>query len=337
MAHPRSTIFHHSAWIRVLRDRYGHQPVCYVLKNEHGEIVGAAPFLLISSRLVGRRISCLPSTEYCFPLAHNGESIERLLSPAKRVVDSGRASYLEIKGWGSPISPQEFGLEEKPNYFRHVTTLDSDSQRLKSKLTSENYHLKRNLTRAETSEMNICEAKNEDDVRQFYLMNTISRRRLNLLPWPYDFYHSIYKHMVESGHGFMLLVKWQDKLVAGGLFFRFKDTIMNKINWFDKEYSQLRPSYFLTWKAMERACQEGYKFYDLGLSDTDNPGLIAYKRQWSSQETVLPLYYYYSSKRRFFMPLRTSLRYRHAYYVINRLLPSWLANLAGRFLYRHLG
>jgi CelD/BcsL family acetyltransferase involved in cellulose biosynthesis len=337
MANPRSTIFHHSSWARVLRDRYGHPPECYVLKNENDEIAGGAPFLFIPSRLVGKRISCLPCSEYCFPLAESSEGLSRLLSSAKSEVDSGRASYLEIKGWKDTITAQEFALEEHPNYLRHVTSLDSHPETLKASIIRENYHLRRNLKRAETSGISLREPSSEDDIRQFHQLNTAARRRLNLLPWPYRFLRSIYEHMVESGHGFMLIAEWQGRMIAGGLFFCFKDTIMLRINWYDQRYSQFRPSYLVIWKAMERACQEGYKFFDFGLSDTDNPGLIAFKRQWGSQETVVPFYYYYPPARRVRMPSRTSRRFRQAYFMMNRLLPTYLAELVGKLLYRHLG
>jgi CelD/BcsL family acetyltransferase involved in cellulose biosynthesis len=337
MTHPQSTVFHHSAWMRVLRDRYGHSPACYILQNEHGEILGGAPFLLIPSYLVGRRISCLPCSEYCFPIAYDDEGISRLLSAAKREVDNGRASYLEVRGWGNPTSPQEFGLEERAVLVRHVTTLDIDPQRLRTNLAREDYHLKRNLKRAETSGISIREAESEGDIRWFHQLNTMTRYRLNLLPWPYHFLSTIYQQMVKSGHGFLLLAEWQGKPIAASLFFQFKNTVMLKINCSDKDYSELRPNYLLIWKAMERACQEGYKYFDFGVSDADNLGLIAFKRQWGSQETAAPFYYYYSPARRIRMPSRTSRRYRQVYFTINRLLPTYLAKLAGRCLYRHLG
>ena len=110
MKHPESTFFHRSAWAQVLRDRYGDKSTYYIIENERGEIMAAAPFVRIQSPLMGRRLTCLPCSEYCFPLAYTREGISQLLVAAKEEVQSGRVSYLEIRGWKNSVTPEELGL-----------------------------------------------------------------------------------------------------------------------------------------------------------------------------------------------------------------------------------
>jgi glycosyltransferase involved in cell wall biosynthesis len=61
---PGGTIFHHSAWARVLQDRYGAKPTYFAKENGNGEITAVAPFFKISGALGERRLVCLPASEY---------------------------------------------------------------------------------------------------------------------------------------------------------------------------------------------------------------------------------------------------------------------------------
>ncbi len=335
MKHPQGTIFHHSAWARVLVDRYKCSPTYYVVEDEHGEIAAGIPFIRIQSRLAGRRLACLPCSEYCYPLAYSPEAVVQLLATAKDEVDCGHTSFLEIRGWKDAITPGELELVESPLYLRHVTALNDDLERLRAGL-EKNHHLKRNLKKAEESGVTIREADSEDDLRQFYRLSVTTRRRLNMLPWPYPFIKSIYRHVVAPGHGFLLLAELDGKAIAGSLYLCFKDSVLLKINASDKDYSQYRANYLITWRAMERACRGGYKRFDFGISDPDNSGLIAFKRQWGSDEMPLPYYYYSVAGHSRLMP-KVNPAYRPVYTAANKLMPGFAAKLAAAILYRHMG
>jgi lipid II:glycine glycyltransferase (peptidoglycan interpeptide bridge formation enzyme) len=317
--HPEGTIFHHSAWANVLQDRYKCSPAYYVLENERGEILAGAPFFRIQSRLTGRRLACLPSCAYCFPLAYNGEDTSQVLLAAKEEVQSGRVSY----------------LREHPYYLTHVAGLDEDPERLRARLDRDGYHLKRNLKKAEKSELSVREARGEDDLKEFHHLTVDTRRRLSLLPWPYDFFETIYRHIVTPGHGFLLLAELNGKVVGGSMYFRFKDTVILKFNASNRDYAEYRPNYLLTWKAMERACQEGYRRFDFGVSNPENSGLVSFKKQWGSEEAVLP-YYYYPAIRGASSSSQKSLLYR-AHTTANHWMPEFALKLAAQALYRHLG
>jgi lipid II:glycine glycyltransferase (peptidoglycan interpeptide bridge formation enzyme) len=46
----------------------------------------------------------------------------------------------------------------------------------------------------------------------------------------------------------------------------------------------LRPNDLLLWKGIEYAKAEGYTYFDFGLSDWDQEGLVRYKRKFASDE-----------------------------------------------------
>ena len=334
MRHPKSTIFHHSVWFRVLRDRYRCDLVCYVLENEYGEISAGIPLISIPSKITGRRLECLPCSEYCYPLVYSREALVQLLEAVKEDIDLKPEYFLEIRGWENLISPDKIGFIESSNYLRHVSVLDNDLTRQRVKL-EKNHHLKQNLKKAERSEITIRDANGDDDLRRFSRLSVMTRRRLNLFPWPYQYIESIYKHVVATGHGFLLLAEFDGKVIAGSLYLCFKDSVILKINASDKRYSRLRTNYLITLKAMERACYGGYKHLDFGITNPDNSGLISFKRQWGSYESKID-YYWYSGGRSKGNP-RSKPSYRNTTNLISKLVPTFIAKMVSNILYRHLG
>jgi lipid II:glycine glycyltransferase (peptidoglycan interpeptide bridge formation enzyme) len=161
------------------------------------------------------------------------------------------------------------------------------------------------------------------------------RRRINLLPWPYRFLHSIYKHIIVPGYGFLLLAETEGEIASGGLFLEYKNTSINKINASDARYIHLRSNYLLMWKAIEYAYSRSCHHFDFGITNPENMGLLKFKNHWHSQQTTLP-YYYYPEVRGTSAKPETSLMYR-AHTSINRMLPNFVLKLAAEALYRRMG
>jgi CelD/BcsL family acetyltransferase involved in cellulose biosynthesis len=335
MKHPESTIFHHAAWAQVLRDRYQRKPKYRVVENNCGEIVAAIPLFSIRSPLTGNRLVCLPGAEYCFPIADSGESLFLLMDALRTEVDNGSDSFLEIRGWGGLVVPAELGLVENPYYLRHVASLDGDPERLRARLFHESYHLRRNLRKAEKSGIVVREAESEDDLKKFHQLTEITRKRLCLLPWPYQFLQVIYRYVVKPGYGFLLLAELGDKTIAGSMYFCFGDTTTLKFNASDRNYAQYRGNYLVTWKAMEHACLEGYRQFDFGICNPENHGLARFKSYWGTEETVYP-YYYYPARRGIGSVSQSNFLYQ-AYTAFNRITPKFALKLVSKALYRHLG
>ena len=56
-SHSDGTIYHHSAWIRLLVSTYNYKPVLITVENNKtGQLEGIIPFILINSRLTGKRM-----------------------------------------------------------------------------------------------------------------------------------------------------------------------------------------------------------------------------------------------------------------------------------------
>ena len=106
------------------------------LKLRKGDIVAVAPFFKLKSILTGRRLVCLPSSEYCFPLTAEGINITSLIDTAKENVRQGDVSFLEIRGWKDTTMPVELGLKEHSYYLNHVIELGPDPDVLRAGFSS---------------------------------------------------------------------------------------------------------------------------------------------------------------------------------------------------------
>lgn len=330
--HPEGTIFHHSAWAKVLSDRYQTSPSYYAVENSRGGITAVAPFFIIPCAFRGFRMVCLPCSEYCFPLAENPADLEKLISFAVREARNKHISFLEIRGSSGNFKPNGLEFKEYPYYLNHVTVLEGDSQKLRARLSRDTrYH----IGRGEKSPITIRLGAGEEDLRKLHYLTSEMRRRIHLLPWPYRFFKSIYQHLIEPGYGFVLLAEVEKQIVSGGIFFEFGDRVINKINASDARYIQLRTNYLLMWKAIELAYERSYRYFDFGITNPENTGLIKYKNHWNSQQSVLP-YYYFPNVQAVNSKPETSLIFK-TYTAINKVLPEFALKAAAELLYKRLG
>lgn len=332
LAHGFSTIFHHSAWARVLKDTYRYSPSYYVVEGEAGDIIAAAPFYRISSWLTGSRLVCLPFSDFCFPLSHRPEDTRLLLSSAKEEVDSGQASHLEIRGWRDTSDPIELGLVGSWCYVVHAATLARDPEECKWRL---HHRALRSLKKAQKLGLTVRDNGGEADVADFYRLVVATRKKQGLPPQPYSFFRAIHRHLIEPGHAFLAVAEHEGRIIAGSLFLRFRDTITYKFNASDRSYLQLMPNHLLIWHALQKACSEGYGYLDFGRCAVDNAGLRVFKSQWGTQEGDL-CYYYYPAVRGIGAISGSSLKYR-AMATVTQRMPDTVLRLAGAAMYRHLG
>ena len=94
--HPAATLYHLTAWRRVLEDAFPVRPR-YLLAIREEQIVGVMPVVRQKSLLFGDRYTSLPFCTYGGPLAADADVECGLLDAAIEVVRAARANYLEIR------------------------------------------------------------------------------------------------------------------------------------------------------------------------------------------------------------------------------------------------
>jgi hypothetical protein len=167
----------------------------------------------------------------------------------------------------------------------------------------------------------------------FYELHCRTRRRHGLPPQPWRFFEKVYAHVVAAGKGVVLLAAHAGKTVAGAVYFFYRDRALFKFGASDRAFQHLRANNLVMWEAIQWFIRNGFRSLHFGRSETENEGLLQFKRGWGAQESRVA-YYRLSLRENTFSAARNGTR---SSYPVFKMLPIPVLRLAGRILYRHVG
>ena len=122
----------------------------------------------------------------------------------------------------------------------------------------------------------------------FYGLLRLTRRRHGLPPQPLAWFRNL---VACLGDGLTIHVASKDGVpIAGILTLSFKKTMVYKYGGSDARHHSLGGMPFLFWRAIQEAKARGIEELDLGRSDLDQPGLIAFKDHLGATRTTLTYY-----------------------------------------------
>jgi lipid II:glycine glycyltransferase (peptidoglycan interpeptide bridge formation enzyme) len=125
----------------------------------------------------------------------------------------------------------------------------------------------------------------------------------------------------------------EDRPAAAILTLRYKHAMTYKYGCSDTSFHKLGAMQLLFWKAIQEAKSGGLTEFDMGRSDWDNPGLLAFKDRWGSTRSTLT---YYRDPAPETKRAGEGITRRIAARMI-RSAPDRLLAAAGSLLYRHVG
>jgi CelD/BcsL family acetyltransferase involved in cellulose biosynthesis len=326
-ARPDATVFHTSAWCRVLTDTYGYQPAYFVARDPAGVITGGVPLMVVDSWLTSRRLVGLPFSDVCHPLLP-AAGAEELLIAAREHARQLRATSVELRGLSHERMP-DAGFTNGTVFFQHIIELDSD---MESRVQSS---ARRAIRKAQNEGVTVRPSAEADDMRRFYDLMVLTRRKHGLLPQPWRFFDKIQRHFMDTGMGHLLLAEHRGKVIAGDLLLRFGDQLVYKFNASDSRYLAVRPNNLLLWQAMHLGRDQGCRTLDLGRCEEDNEGLRRFKLLWGSREERLPYYRYPGDGGS--SSILSSRTARAALQLFVRFSPGPVLRAAGSVLYRSFG
>lgn len=324
---PDATVFHTSAWCRVLVDTHHYQTLYVVANNEDGMITGGIPMMVVDSWLSSRKLVGLPFSDVCQPLLPpiGGEA---LLQRAREEAKKLKAKNLELRGL-SQGSMLDSGFSNDTVFFQHIVDLDD---RMESRVQAS---ARRAIRKAENEGVTVRSSTDVKDMRRFYELMILTRRKHGLLPQPWRFFQNIQKYMMGRSGGQLLLAEHDGRVIAGDLLLRFGDKLVYKFNASDARYLSVRPNNLLLWKAMQLGREGGCRTLDLGRCEEENEGLRRFKLLWGSREQQLPYYHYPADANG--SSVLSSRRARVALSLFVKFSPALFLEAAGSALYRSFG
>jgi CelD/BcsL family acetyltransferase involved in cellulose biosynthesis len=326
-SHPAATVFHMSAWCRVLTDTYRYKPAYIVSRDDAGAITGGVPLMVVDSWLTSRRLVGLPFSDVCGPLLPETGGDE-LLTAAQAKVGAMRASGIEVRGRGGADMAAS-GFSNGAVFFQHIIDLVPGPE-LEAKVHSS---ARRAIRKAEKEGVTARASSELADVRRFYELMVLTRRKHGLLPQPWHFFRNIHRHLIAPGHGYLLLADVGGETVAGDLLLQFRDQLTYKFNASDPRFLHLRPNNLLLWRAMHLGAEAGCRTLDLGRCEEDNEGLRRFKLLWGAREERVGYYHYPAAVRgRALLSARPT---RAALSLFVKYAPAFALEGAGAALYRN--
>lgn len=326
--HPNASVFHTQGWLRALQTTYGYEPVVFTTSAPAEGLTHALLFCIVRSWLTGNRLVSCPFSDHCEPLVEHAEQFRRLSSFAESLRSEERWKYVEIRSANS--------LLDFDGSFGRATTYCLHRLDLRPSLDTlyKGFHkdcIQRKISRAEREALTYEAGRSESLMRQLYGLLELTRSRHHVPPQPFEWFRNLVACIGDD-----VCIRVASKAgrpVAGILTISHGKKMVYKYGGSDTHFNSLGGTPMLFWQAIKEAKQAVAEELDLGRSDIDNPGLIAFKGRWSAERSTLTTWRapMVASSPRF-----ERLTVRCAKEVFARL-PDSLLTMAGRILYRHIG
>ena len=306
-----------------------------MLMDDTGENIRAGlPVYLVNSWLTGKRLVSIPFATLCDPLITSNEDMKLFFDAVLKLSEEQKASYIEIKSLKSNQIIQDERLGYSDFFKHHYLLLEKDPEMLRK-----NFHrtcVRQRISRAEKSGLDLRIAEDTPDLRSFYRLYLMTRKRLGLPTQPYRFIESLWYAYKGSNLIQILLALKNGQAIAGLVLFKYKDRVSAEFAASDDRFFNLSPNHYLFWQAIRSAYLEGYKIFDFGRTSPNNKTLMDFKDHWGTNIISLRQFYYPKDKTNTMAGIEDSWKYRMGSYACKKS-PDAIQGLIGNICYRHLG
>lgn len=339
----QASVFHHPAWCSVLTRTYGFKPF-YLLQRDAAGHRSILPLMEVR-KLSGRRKAVgLPFTDSC-PLLSTASGLvpDPEVFRSASLAGPGGGSLGEIpstvrrlaaeRGWSEVefrfgLTERE-GSESSVSFYSHVVELDGSDA---GQLAMADSSVRRCLKKFQGGPMSVTVGTSLEDVRRYYELHCLTRRRQGSPPQPWLFFSNIQAELLARGMGYVVLASLESKPIAGAVFLHMGRRAMYKFGASDLSFQHLRPNHGVMWTGLRHGARIGCVSMDLGRTSLDNDGLRRFKSGWGSLETR-QVYHCLDVGSNSWRRLvdRTTGWQTHVF----RRSPVWLSRLVGQWVYRY--
>ena len=324
-AHPACSVFHSAGWARVLSQSYGHTPF-YLGEMDGNTASSLLPLMEVNSPFTGRRGVALPFSDECGTLANAQIDASHLFHHAINLGRERRWKHLEVRGEIPGLTP------DLPwaNYVGHTLDLSIGMESLTTGLEPS---VRRAIRKAEKSGVRTRMANSLEAMRGYYVLHCLTRRKHGAPPQPFSFFQSIVEHLFQTGHGFIMEARRENKLVAAGIFLHHGRNAIYKFGASDPAELNLRGNDLVMWEAIQWFANRGFASFSMGRSAAANEGLRRFKRGFGTREQAVRYYRYDLRRAKFIAGREEKESFANK---MLQLTPLPLFKMMGETLYPHL-
>jgi hypothetical protein len=270
----------------------------------------------------------LPFADHCEPLLNDPAETRAITNWLRDECDQNSRQYVEIR----PISElqiAESGLKPTGSYWLHELDLGDGLDKIFRRLHKNSFQ--RKIRRAERERLSYEVGRSRPLVDEFYQLQMMTRRRHHLLPQPRSWFANLIECMGDNAE---IRIARRGRLpIAAMLTLRHRSLVVFKYGCSNAAFHNLGGIPFLFWRLIEECKSLGAEKIDLGRSDLDHKGLVAFKDRLGASKRLL-IYRRYTNvgRRREAAPWQW-----WGFHEILRNLPDAFFSKAGSLLYRHMG
>jgi CelD/BcsL family acetyltransferase involved in cellulose biosynthesis len=333
-SHPRATVYHTGGWIRIVCEIGRYPSLCLVHEHE-GSVTGVMPLVAVESALTGRRISTLPFSDMCFPLADDAGVAAALLARAGEIRTERRAAFHEMRGLPAlrdGSNAETSGYARSGHFYNFVIPLTTDPEavRMTFSRTGVRQTISKSIKQGVTVRLGDMR-----DLDTFYPLYVRNRLRHGIPPQPLKLFAAILERPGQGAKAMLYLAEHNGAALAALIMLRHNGVTYAKYEGVDESRRDLAALYPLFWKTIEDAVLAGDRAYDFGRTAADNPGLCQFKQRWGTTQTEMP-YYFHPPVEGVSVVRTESLKYR-VFTGAFRRMPAGLAVRIGERIFRHFG
>jgi CelD/BcsL family acetyltransferase involved in cellulose biosynthesis len=322
---PNAGFFHTAAWARVLAETHSYAPL-YLATRTGDRLSAVLPLMEVSSWLTGCRAISLPFTDAVEPLGADAETWPRLYAAARNLARERHWKYLELRGGGPWLAT----AQPCTQFYRHVLELENGEA---GQFARCDEAVRKAVRKAERSGLTVEFSTEETALREFFDLFCRTRRKHGAPPQPFRFFACIRQHVLQRGHGWIVLARQGSRPVAGAIYFHAGRNAVYKFGASDERLQHLRGNNMVMWAAIGKYAREGFATFDFGRTSVGNEGLRKFKLGWGAAESLLSYWRVDMHTGNFVtVPDRAS----GSQAALFRILPVSLSRLVGRFAYRHI-
>lgn len=324
--HDRAGVFHSTKWLEAVRLTYGYTPIVYTTSPPSSPLSNGIVLCEIRSWLTGSRMVSVPFSDHCEPLLDQLSSGIELANELNNAVASGKWRYVELRPTTGVLLD---GAVRLPSFFFHLLDLRPSTEQILQR--THKTAIQQPIRRAEREGLVYESGNSERLLNAFYRLTIQTRRKHQLPPQPIQWFRNLSACM---GNQLQFRVAFKDeKEIASIMTLQHKDVVVYKYGCSDVAFQNLGGTPFLLWRTIVEAKMAGLTCMDFGRSDSDNPGLIAFKDRWGATSSTLS-YLRWSRKQ---LSEDTPNHTRAMMKQLFAMMPDTVLRATGRILYRHVG
>lgn len=277
--HPAGNYCQLSGWQQVVEHAYGRPSHFWLCTDTDGRIAGLLPTVHLKHPLFGNSLVSMPYLDGGGVLADTPVLGQQLLLAARTYAAAHNIPYLEFRQLPAESHPGAGPAEDLvSDKVQMIISLPDDVELLFKRFQNKN-KVRTVIRKAVKLRLQFVMAGPErlDDFYHIFAMN---QRELGTPVHSKSFFKWVCR--VFSDCCQLGAVYQDDKPIAAGIIFAFKDTVSFPWGGSLKSHHHLNPFPLLVWEFLRFACGKGFRFFDFGRSSLDS-GPYKFKARWGAE------------------------------------------------------